>query len=372
MVRKLILAGGVLVVFLALSIGPVQAGRLGGAYRGPYEDNQVTKNDLSQDVTSTGKAEPPKASGSGGDTGKGDAGAGDGSGGDTGGGDTGGGSTPPPGDAAPPTDSGGAGGTATKEPPKPDKGQSGLDNGGSGRSGKTAVEEVLAYWPFWFEHNKEWLLEGIFRERSARAKVSPESSPFQWLRGFGAGVRTPVTEEQRMKVILPLLRKFSTHESSWVRDAAVLALGKLGVPEAVQDIAARLQDKDPDVVEDACLALGLTRDKAALDPLVSSLNNVDRRPYAALGLGLLGRTEAVPALLTAYADAYRAPAGDTRALSAASCIAIALGGIGDQAVVNDLAPRCAARRSTSAFSSACARRSVASAARPPSTGCARP
>ncbi|MCU0728389.1 MAG: HEAT repeat domain-containing protein, partial [Planctomycetes bacterium] len=81
-----------------------------------------------------------------------------------------------------------------------------------------------------------------------------------------------------------------------------------------------------------CLALGLTRDKAALNPLVAALDHSGKRPYAALGLGLLGRSEALPALLQAYRTAIPHASSDP----SAACIAIAIGAIGDQSAVNEL------------------------------------
>jgi HEAT repeat protein len=330
MLRRMMVLCGVLVVLLVLPPGPAQAGRLGGAYRGPYQDNTVEKNTQSEDVTASGKAEAPtKSEGSKGGSGEQNVDPGSSE-------DPPEGEDPPDtGEPAPGAETGeGGGGAAAKEPTKtPGSGPSMGPGESGGRTSKTAPEDVLAYWPFWFEHNKEWVLERVFKERSDRTKVSRYSSPWAFMRSSGRGAVTPVTDDQKMKVIFPLLTQCATDKSSWVRDAAVIALGKLGVPEVIPLLVARLDDADPDVAEDACLALGLTRDKNALKPLIAALDHAAKRPYAALGLGLLGRSEALPALLQAYRTAIPQAAGDP----SAACIAIGIGAIGDQSAVNELA-----------------------------------
>jgi HEAT repeat protein len=355
MVRQLIAVGLIAFALLAFAAGPVMADRLGGAYRGPYQDN-ITEKEIPETGTSdTGGSDAPapdSGDSGGGDSGGGDAPTGDGtsgggSGGDEGGGDEGGGdegggdggAAPPP-SATPGSggdDGGGDGGGDTPISPGGDTtGPSGSigPNPLSGRtSGKTAVEDVFAYWPFWFEHNKEWVLAEILRSRAEGMGVSPGSSVWYFAGGQEGEKRVPISGETKKDVILPLLIEATTHGNPWIRDAAVIALGKLGLPEVVDPLKERARrDKDYDIRQDALLALGLSGQKEAMDPLLQALG-VDRlRAYAALGLALLGREEALPVLLKEYKEQQRARDKET-----AACLAVAIGQLGDEKAVGALA-----------------------------------
>ena len=206
------------------------------------------------------------------------------------------------------------------------------------------MEDVLAYWPFWFEHNKEWILSGVLRERGSRSKMPERSSPALFVAG-GASERgrRPVTDDQKIKQIFPVLVEALTNESEWVRDSAVLALGKLGTPEVVDLLIARLSDPQPDVREDALLALGLTGRKEALVPLMQALQGSDlnTKAFASLGLALLGIRDVKTVMLEEYNGLVRNPKGE----EAAACLAVALGMLGDESVVDALAQPIATSKS---------------------------
>jgi HEAT repeat protein len=335
------MVSGALVALLCLAAGPARADRLGGAYRGPYNDRQATQNTDDPTVETSGQATadpPPDAGSKNGDGGA----ATDGSGGSE---------TPPPDGGDPPPDGGspdpgGVGGdggsTGNKPPPQPSGTPSGpgtnIAGGNSldgGKKGKVAVDDVYAFWPFWFEHNKEWILGELLRARTARTRVPPGSSPAIFtLADSNDRQRTPVTEDMKLKQIYPVLEASLTDSSSWVRDAAALALGKLGAPEAIGPLTARLSDNDPDIQEDALLALGLTGHKDALKPLMDTLGGTDpnRKAFAALGLGLLGFRESVPVLSGEFAAMTRSP----KTKEVAACIAVAMGMLGDESAVKNL------------------------------------
>lgn len=174
-------------------------------------------------------------------------------------------------------------------------------------------------WWCWFEHEKEALLASRLSE--------PRPG-------------TPVPDEQREGPVFEVLVASLTSESSWVRDAAVLALGKLGLEKGVEPICGRLRDPDPDVREDALLALGLTRRANARPPLLAALGEEDpgMKSFAALGLALLGNRD--EALVARLVDEFRtlcAPEATRQQKEAAACVAIALGTLGGERVVPTLA-----------------------------------
>lgn len=310
MLRRILTAALAATGLLLFSLGPARAERLGGAYRGPFNDDQVPRNTTDTELTG-GQTAPPPSSDNGGN-----------SGGDTGGdsgSDTGDATAPPPPEAPPPTGGEGEGGEgsdpggeaaqpAGDEAPPPPSGPTPTapPSGGStpapsislgggktpGGGGKVATEDVLAYWSFWFEHNKEWLLGELLRARAEEARIPERSSVNYFTIGSGATrQRVPITEEMKLRKIYPLLVESLASPQSWTRDAAVIALGKSGIPEAVPHLVERVRsDPDPEVRQDALLALGLSRQNTALACLMQTLQGRDKnqKAFAALGLGLLG------------------------------------------------------------------------------------
>jgi HEAT repeat protein len=338
MARRIVAIGGAVLALLLFTMGTVQADRLGGAYRGPFEDDVQQKEETTQEVTPespSGEAAPTKETGGTDDSGGMGTDDGSGSGGDD---DT---TSPPP--SGDDDGAGMEGGDTGTEKQAPTGDSSGAGNtGGLGGSkigvgpggGKTRQREVLAFWPFWFEHNKEWLLADHLKRRAAGASIPVVSSCFYFTAPGNSRVITPINEDVKLRKIFPMLVEASTdRESPWIRDAAVFALGKLGAAEGVPTLVDRVyKDTDAQVREDALLALGLTRQKAAFEPLMKALGDPRYKSYAALGLALLGHKEAVGPLLKEYKALVR-----VRDQKTASCLAVAIGALADESHVDELA-----------------------------------
>jgi len=188
---------------------------------------------------------------------------------------------------------------------------------GLGAGGKRVVIDLRQFWMFRFEHQKESILAdriAALRTRAAR----------------------PDRDAVR-KDVLPLLLESLRHESSWIRDAAVLALGKLGDRTALPHLVdVSREDPDREVAEDALLALGLLRDAEAIPHLVATLEGKDRRraAFAALALGLTADPAAKAPLLEACRSALGEDPPDE---TLASCIAVALGVVATERDVRVLA-----------------------------------
>jgi HEAT repeat protein len=103
------------------------------------------------------------------------------------------------------------------------------------------------------------------------------------------------------------LVRLLTDEEARVRRRAALAVGRVGLPDAVEPLIALLGDSDPEVRQMAAFALGLLGDHRAADPLVQALS--DSSPLmqgsAAEALGLIGdasRAQPIAALLSRIID----------------------------------------------------------------------
>jgi HEAT repeat protein len=338
MARTVLAVAGILTALLLFTMGPVHADRLGGAYRGPFEDDTQPKEGTETEMTpdaaagdtapekekpkddtggGMGTDEPPPSSGDDDDD-----------------------ATPPPSNDTPGMEGGGGGGNTAKPPPgsgNPGGATGGIGPGGGGGTspgGRVAQREILAYWPFWFEHNKEWLLSAHLKRAAAASAIPTDSSTFYFSAAGDTRVVTPVSKDQKERVVFTFLVDAARNgETAWIRDAAVIAMGKLGIPEVVPFLVERLQkDKDADVREDALLALGLTRQADAYDPLIDALGDYRFKAYAALGLGLLGEKAAVAPLLKEYRSLV-----NQRDETTAACLAIAIGALADETAVNALA-----------------------------------
>ena len=86
-----------------------------------------------------------------------------------------------------------------------------------------------------------------------------------------------------------LIRLLSDNEAR-VRRRAALALGRVGLPEAVEPLTGLLGDEDPDVRQMAAFALGLIGDAAARPGLLAALEDADPEVQgrAAEALGMIG------------------------------------------------------------------------------------
>jgi HEAT repeat protein len=196
---------------------------------------------------------------------------------------------------------------------------------GPGR--RAAPEDIAAYWPYFFEHEKERLLAD--RLRALRAEIRrPAQSSVKYFREWRVRELRLVTGALKTGRVLPLLATALRDEHPWVRDGAILALGKLGGPGAVPHLVRRLHDTDLELREDALLALGLTGEKAALAPLLGALRgrDVNRKAFAALGLALLGDPHARETLGEEFAALVR---GGRWGWEAAGSVALALAALAE-------------------------------------------
>ncbi len=149
-------------------------------------------------------------------------------------------------------------------------------------------------WEWWFEYHQEQLLD-LKQRMPARASSRPYA---------------PVSDRDRLKTLLPLfvdslrrdtsaIRKVGVHPNSRdVRAAAVMALGRLSLSDAVPYIEL-LVDDDPDlfVRTQAVLALGVSGQPNAVEALVRLFRDTDQsdeiRGYAVAGLALVANADAV-------------------------------------------------------------------------------
>jgi cyclophilin family peptidyl-prolyl cis-trans isomerase/HEAT repeat protein len=148
-------------------------------------------------------------------------------------------------------------------------------------------------------------------------------------------VLMPATQTQPAIVAPPppsdLIRLLRDGEAR-VRRRAALALGRVGLPEAVEPLTALFADGEPEVRQMAAFALGLIGDRAARPALLTALRDADTgvQGRAAEALGMLGGERA-------DADAV---SGMVRTHAAAG----ALAGIAADDVTYPLAPAVEAAR----------------------------
>ena len=343
---------------VALGYGSsAQAERLYGNYRGPEDAKSA---DTSQDQSAETSSEPeqtgPSAgdsgdsggglgsggsdSGGGGDSGGGDSGGGDSGGGDSGGSDSGGSDL-----------GGGSSGSDGSSAGAQDDGGGGLSSGGGGGGGRpgkgggASASEKFELVSWYFEHNREEFLYRVASERNRRIQI-PLGTATAILGRMPRDerVRTPVTPEDRER-IFDILKSATIDKESVVRDAAVIALGKLGTPQAVEVLLERLRlESNRAVKQDTLLALGLTRSPDALQPLIDHLKERNLASFALLGLGLTGDTEkAAPAVLEYLeSGAKRGKASD----ETLACAAMALGALEYGGAVDALAAELKSRSSS--------------------------
>ncbi len=201
-----------------------------------------------------------------------------------------------------------------------------------GRRGRSAGAEGFERWEFWWEYNKDALLN--LRARLADRESASGSTDFFLGSADRGSVRnvTRPTERLIRDNVVPELVKATEDKYYLVRDAAVLSLGKIGDPQAMPTLVKMLRDEHREVQESAALALGLLGNREATPILISLMNDDSEshkltnrreiltrtRGFAAVGLGLLGDEQAVPALL-AMMD-KKEPQKDVQV-----CAAVALG-----------------------------------------------
>ena len=140
-----------------------------------------------------------------------------------------------------------------------------------------------AGWEAWFEHERELLFRG---EPDFPARAVREDGR------YGASAWA-VKREELLLTALPLLIEAITDEEPALREAAAIALGRIGYPASQGLLIRALEDDRASVRQAICLGLGLLATdeaEAALRALFESdANDPVTRGFAALGLGLSGR-----------------------------------------------------------------------------------
>ena len=344
------------VIAVLLAARGAYAERLGGSYRGP-EDMTKEKDSGGTDA-STGSS-----SGGGGDTQKGDSGGGGGGtgaegsgggggggsgGGEGGGGEGGGGSGAPEGGGSGGPDAGGGGdtsggkstsGTGSGGSSAPTGGSSSGGTGGRGKASSTTDQFYIASW--FFEQNREQLIARYNATQNRRVRVPKNSSAAVFgVLPADTRQRSDVTTEDRNKVFDILKTNVKFAREAVVRDAAAIALGKLGTPAAVELLKAQLAiETDLAVKQDILVALGMSRSKDAVPLLADTLKN-DKggklASFALLGLGLSQDADR-PAATGAVLDYFNANIKKSGLEDQLSCAAVALGALRATEAVKPLA-----------------------------------
>jgi len=327
------------VIAVLLGARGAYAERLGGSYRGPED---LTKEKDSGSSTDTGSS----GSSGGGDTGKGDSGGSSGGTGSEGGssgggappeGGGGGGSAPPEGgggssgpdaggggDSSTGKSSGGTGGSSGSAP----SGGSSSSTGGRGKAASTTDQFYVASW--FFEQNREQLIARYNATQNRRVRVPKNSSAAVFgVLPLDTRQRADVTSEDRNKVFDILKTNVKFAREAVVRDAAAIALGKLGTPAAVELLKAQLAiETDLAVKQDILVALGMSRSKDAVPLLVDTLKNDKGKlaSFALLGLGLSQDADR-PTATAAVLDYFNANLRKSGLDDQLSCAAVSLGAL---------------------------------------------
>ncbi|MGV8040181.1 MAG: HEAT repeat domain-containing protein [Thermoanaerobaculaceae bacterium] len=126
------------------------------------------------------------------------------------------------------------------------------------------------------------------------------------------------------------LLKALASASHAARAGLVQAIGMTGAPEAVPAIVAVLEDRAnlPEARVAAVEALGRLRDRAAVEPLVSTLSEPEVAPIACAALGELGDARAVTPLVQCLAG----PDGVTRKAALAALVKLGPASVPDLSV----------------------------------------
>jgi HEAT repeat protein len=332
------------VIAVLLGARGAYAERLGGSYRGPEDLTKEKDSGSSADTGSSGSS-------SGGDTGKGDSGSGSGGGTGSEGGSSGGsgGGAPPEGgggSSSPPDNGGGAsgpdaggggdtsggkssGGTGGSSGGSAPSGGSSSSTGGRGKAASTTDQFYVASW--FFEQNREQLIARYNATQNRRVRVPKNSSAAVFgVLPLDTRQRSDVTSEDRNKVFDILKTNVKFAREAVVRDAAAIALGKLGTPAAVELLKAQFAiETDLAVKQDILVALGMSRSKDAVPLLVDTLKNEKAgklASFALLGLGLSQDADR-PTATVAVLDYFNANLRKSGFEDQLSCAAVALGSL---------------------------------------------
>ncbi|MCG3134425.1 MAG: hypothetical protein HMLKMBBP_01731 [Planctomycetes bacterium] len=169
----------------------------------------------------------------------------------------------------------------------------------TGGGGSTDAPGNVTAWETWWANNKDEHLR--IGQRMRDRQTTPSAT------GRDARSKELLLAERSEKdaivrgEIVPVLLEALADESSEIRTAAAVALGKSGDPRAAKPLEERaLGDDAKDVRESAMLGLGLLGREAAipfLDDQLRDRKNPSRlRGFAAFALGLVGGQDAAAAL----------------------------------------------------------------------------
>ncbi len=230
--------------------------------------------------------------------GPGPAGGGTGSPGGTtgpvGGGTTGPGSPTPGSPGSPPSGAPAPGATGGAVP-----------GGGSTPGGyrKAATDANLTWAAWWFFNDDKYL--------NLKAKIRSEENETDNAdlfagNAFGGDDVTKVNAKMIREQINPVLKYALKDPFYDTRAAALIALGKTGMPESLADLKTLMADEHKQVRESSFLAMGILGNKEAIPTLIAVMNDtpearkwVDQtngidtrtRAFAAMGIGLIGARE---------------------------------------------------------------------------------
>ena len=166
-------------------------------------------------------------------------------------------------------------------------------------------------------------------------------------------VRSPITAEDREKIFDLLKKNATIGNHSVVRDAAVLALGKVGTEEAVDVLLERFKtERFWDVKQDILLALGVSRSPKALDTLSLAIRNRKLTSYALMALGLTGDTERAGDIVLAYFKKNRRKSKTLP--DQLSSAAVALGVLRHKGAVDELAKALRSKKTNKVVRAYCA------------------
>lgn len=202
---------------------------------------------------------------------------------------------------------------------------------GTPRSGGVTIPRTPT-WRNWWKRNRE----DFFDVRERRTRGTPDSEGGQYDQDH-----EPATQDDVLKVILPVLLKSLKDKNPNVRDAAAIAVGRAGQIPVLEHLEPLLDDNVLAVKQAAIMGIGLIRHPIAERKLIAVLRNprtrYKNRGMAALALGLSGGDDARAALTDRLGTA--SPIKDvawSKLKQVEGCRAMGLGLIEDPALAASL------------------------------------
>jgi len=176
---------------------------------------------------------------------------------------------------------------------------------------KTKIENSESAFNFYLGKypNGKYMNEALFAIekiafRSAAA-ISTEQSLSSYLTRFPEG-KYKLKAKYMLDNIgkLPPLIRDLNHSDSGARTKAILALGDIGSPIAVDPLLNLLKQDNWVQNQDVAEALGKIGDSRAVEPLIKNLSEFGIGPKAAIALGQIGDTLAIKPLIASLGDSW--------------------------------------------------------------------